>query len=130
MMTGLEPDPPAQRSWFGRFRGEEGQARVGVRVGSLEGTHPVLSLMSWVHNECVRIHPFATGNGRIAQVWANWVAMHYGLPPFVRLRPRPSGDGYARAAGAAMSGQVFAMVPAFLDMFLAYPTGGTGSKPS
>lgn len=84
----------------------------------------VLSLMSWIHNEWVRIHPFANGNGRIARVWANWVAMRYGLPPFVRLRPRPSGDSYTQAAGAAMSGQVLAMVPVFREMLLSYPAEG------
>ena len=159
MSSGLTPEPPAAVSWVGRFRGEEGQERVGVRIGVHAGTHPalvareldrferrltslverldgelpagteldaaaaetVLSLMSWVHNEWVRIHPYANGNGRIGRIWANWVALRYGLPPFVRLRPRPAGDADAEAAGAAMSGQVLAMIPVFRAMLMDYP---------
>ena len=41
-MHGLAPRPPVEPSWFGCFRGEEGQEDVGVRVGSHEGTHPAL----------------------------------------------------------------------------------------
>jgi len=51
----------------------------------------------------VRIHPFANGNGRSARLWANFIAMRYGLPPFVTLRPRPGND-YGAAAAAAMDG--------------------------
>jgi hypothetical protein len=51
----------------------------------------------------VRIHPFANGNGRTARLWANFLATRYGLPPFVRLRPRPD-DGYADAGINAMKG--------------------------
>lgn len=50
-----------------------------------------------------RIHPFANGNGRTARLWANAIAMRFGLPPFVRIRPRPGG-AYGRAAAAAMTG--------------------------
>lgn len=64
----------------------------------------VIDLCAWVHSEWVRIHPFANGNGRTARLWANCIAMRYGLPPFVRLRPRPDG-GYGAAAEAAMERQ-------------------------
>jgi hypothetical protein len=58
----------------------------------------VVDLCAWVHAEWVRIHPFANGNGRTARLWANFIAMRYGLPPFIRLRPRPNfGDGEAGA---------------------------------
>lgn len=73
----------------------------------------ILLLMSWVHSEWIRIHPFANGNGRIARLWANWVAMRYGLPPFIRLRPRPEGDTYATAAAQAMQGDYEATLPVF-----------------
>ncbi len=63
----------------------------------------VLDLCAWAHAEWVRIHPFANGNGRIARLWANSLALRYGLPPFVRLRPRP-GFGYAEAGAHAMQG--------------------------
>jgi hypothetical protein len=63
----------------------------------------VIDLCAWVHAEWVRIHPFANGNGRTARLWANSVAMRYGLPPFIRLRPRPNA-GYAEAGAMAMQG--------------------------
>jgi hypothetical protein len=66
--------------------------------------HAVLALCAALHGEWVRIHPFANGNGRTARVWANWAALRYGLPPFVRLRPRPAGLAYAAAAHASMLG--------------------------
>ncbi|MGB3051428.1 MAG: Fic family protein, partial [Polyangiales bacterium] len=64
----------------------------------------VLDVCAWAHAEWVRIHPFVNGNGRTARLWANYVAMRYGLPPFVRLRPRPNADAYARAGIEAMNG--------------------------
>jgi Fic/DOC family len=64
----------------------------------------IVDLCAWAHSEWVRIHPFANGNGRTARLWANNIAMRYGLPPFVRLRPRPH-DGYAAACAAAMVGR-------------------------
>ncbi len=61
----------------------------------------VVDLCAWVHAEWVRIHPFANGNGRTARLWANFIAMRYGLPPFIRLRPRPN-FGYGEAGAKAM----------------------------
>jgi Fic family protein len=61
----------------------------------------VVDLCAWAHAVWVRIHPFANGNGRIARLWANYLAVRYGLPPFVRLRPRPNA-GYEKAAAQAM----------------------------
>jgi hypothetical protein len=63
----------------------------------------ILDLCAWVHTEWVRIHPFANGNGRAARLCANSIAMRYGLPPFIRLRPRPN-SGYADAGAKAMQG--------------------------
>jgi hypothetical protein len=61
----------------------------------------IVDLCAWVHAEWVRIHPFANGNGRTARLWANFIAMRYGLPPFIRLRPRPN-FGYGEAGAKAM----------------------------
>ena len=61
----------------------------------------IVDLCAWAHAVWVRIHPFANGNGRIARLWANYLAVRYGLPPFVRLRPRPNA-GYEKAAVQAM----------------------------
>jgi len=63
----------------------------------------VLNVCAWAHSEWVRIHSFANDNGRIARLLANAIALRYGLPPFVRLRPRPN-HGYAHAAEASMRG--------------------------
>jgi hypothetical protein len=63
----------------------------------------IVDLCAWVHAEWVRIHPFANGNGRSARLWANSIAMRYGLPPFIRLRPRPNA-GYGEAGAKAMQG--------------------------
>ena len=64
----------------------------------------VIDVCAWAHAEWVRIHPFANGNGRSARLWANVIATRYGLPPFVRLRPRPEGTRYAITGSLAMQG--------------------------
>ena len=68
-----------------------------------DGLAAVIDLCAWTHAEWVRIHPFGNGNGRTARIWANALLMRYGLPPVVRLRPRPD-RGYGRAGAAAMKG--------------------------
>lgn len=76
----------------------------------------VIELCAWVHSEWIRIHPFANGNGRTARLWANSIAMRYGLPAFVSVRPRPLG-GYGAAADEAMTGRRQATVRLFRDMY-------------
>ena len=76
----------------------------------------VLTLCAYVHGEWVRIHPFANGNGRTARIWANWCALRYGLPPFVRLKPRPEGDLYATASAFSMRRDHQTMVAVFAEM--------------
>lgn len=75
---------------------------VGKKLNS-DQCDAVLDLCAWAHAEWVRIHPFANGNGRTARLWANFLALRYGLPPFVRLRPRPD-EGYREAGAKAMQG--------------------------
>ena len=75
----------------------------------------IVEICAWAHAEWVRIHPFANGNGRTARLWANSLAMRYGLPPFVGLRPRPEGD-YALASEKAMRGDWEPTVAAFHQM--------------
>ncbi len=67
-----------------------------------DGLAAVIDVCAWAHAEWIRIHPFANGNGRTARVWVNALLMRYGLPPVLRLRPRPD-SGYRRAARAAMT---------------------------
>jgi hypothetical protein len=77
----------------------------------------VLTLSAWAHSEWVRIHPFANGNGRTARLWVNSLAMRYGLPPFLRIRPRPD-RGYDRAASSAMQGDWRPTVALFRRMYI------------
>lgn len=63
----------------------------------------IIDVCAFAHAEWVRIHPFGNGNGRTARIWANFIAMRYGLPPFIRLRPRPD-QPYGQAGAAAMQG--------------------------
>jgi hypothetical protein len=75
----------------------------------------IIEICAWAHAEWVRIHPFANGNGRTARLWANSLAMRYGLPPFVRLRPRPDGS-YGIASQNAMLGDWSATVTLFGEL--------------
>lgn len=89
---------------------------VGARPADPVDLRAVLIAAAIAHGEWIRIHPFANGNGRTARLWANWVGLRYGLPPFVSLRPRPDGLLYAGAAAASMRGDRGPMVTALLDM--------------
>ena len=79
----------------------------------------VLDFCAWAHAEWVRIHPFANGNGRTARLWANFLATRYNLPPFVRLRPRPSA-GYGTAGAAAMHGNWKPTAAVFRQLLVEY----------
>jgi len=83
----------------------------------------VIDVCAWVHAEWVRIHPFANGNGRTARLWANSLALRYGLPPFIHLIPRPN-VGYAEASANAMRGDWEPTAKVFrrlLEDFLSAP---------
>jgi len=77
------------------------QGNVPSQPAELEA---ILTLCGQAHGEWIRIHPFANGNGRTARLWTRWLALRYGLPPFLRLMPRPIGDLYAGAAARSMDG--------------------------
>jgi hypothetical protein len=85
--------------------GPDGAMPVGRPPATPIELRSALLLAANLHGEWVRIHPFANGNGRIARLWVMWVAARYGLPPFIRLKPRPAGLPYEGAAMAAMSGR-------------------------
>ena len=70
------------------------------------------------HARWVEIHPFVNGNGRTARMWANWILVRYGLPAFVRLRPRPDLSEYEAAGRAALCrGEYEPTVAAFRAMY-------------
>ena len=94
-------------------------AQIGASLTSGKQIDDVLKLCAWTHAEWIRIHPFANGNGRTARVWANYIAMRYGLPPFVQLRPRPGPD-YEAAGAAAMEGYWGKTFLVFLRMYAEY----------
>lgn len=77
---------------------------LGVGSGSRSQAElrEVVAVAALAHGEWVRIHPFANGNGRTARVWAAFVTLRYGLPVLARLRPRPDGVPYVRAAQQSM----------------------------
>jgi hypothetical protein len=108
------------------------EAKLRLALVDLDNTIPVghepdedqrnavIDVCAWAHAEWVRIHPFANGNGRTARIWANFIALRYNLPPFVRLRPRPN-DGYSEAGFQAMRGDWMPTAAVFrrlLDIFL------------
>ena len=84
-----------------------------------------LTLCGQTHGEWIRIHPVANGNGRTARLWTRWIALRYGLPPVVRLMPRPYGDLYAGASAQSMDGDHRAITRLFHTM-LDIALSGTG----
>jgi Fic family protein len=105
----LAADVPAALERFERsvLRATEA-LDAAVPVGRSPADAPrlaaVVQLAGLAHGEWVRIHPFANGNGRTARLWVAWVAARYGLPLFLRLKPRPAATRYAVAAAASMAG--------------------------
>ena len=75
----------------------------------------IVEACAWAHAEWVRIHPFANGNGRTARLWVNSIASRYGLPPFLRLRPRPAAN-YGIASERAMLGDRAPTVTLFHEL--------------
>ena len=107
------------------------EEKLQVLVSSLDSMIPqgelpdadqlsaIFDVCAWAHSDWVRIHPFANGNGRTALLWANSIAMRYGLPPFIRLRPRPS-LGYGEAGTKAMQGDWKATAVVFRRLFNSF----------
>lgn len=87
---------------------------------SVDQAKVIVEVCAWAHAEWVRIHPFANGNGRTARLWASSLALRYGLPPFVDLRPRP-GDGYELACEKAMRGDWEPTIAVFDQLLEDFP---------
>ena len=100
------------------------------RVEDLDaaGIHAALGLAAWAHAEWVHIHPFANGNGRTARAWANFVLRRFGIPPAIKLRPRPDGN-YSAAAAASMVGDLDPTIRVFISMIREAITGSTPQTP-
>jgi fido (protein-threonine AMPylation protein) len=119
---------------------EDFEKRMQSAVAALDDHYPdgarldkdamaaVAELAGWAHAEWVRIHPFANGNGRTARMWANFLLQRFGLPPVMRLRPRPQGD-YAAAGARAMAGDWGPTATLILRMLSALrPAGSTTTQ--
>jgi Fic family protein len=78
----------------------------------------VIILCAWAHGEWVRIHPFPNGNGRTARILVNCLALRYGVPAFMRVRPRPA-SAYVWVARQAMERKWTAAIPLFIRLYEA-----------
>lgn len=124
-VLGVEATPPGQvaaelADFERRLRRVIVQLDSEIPAGSdltVDNLRAVIEVCAWAHGEWVRIHPFVNGNGRSGRLWIAYIAMRYGLPIFVRMRPRRDDD-YGAAAARAMRGDWQALVP-FLRRQLA-----------
>jgi len=93
-----------------------------VPAGTIARSRPevqaIVRLCAYAHGEWIRIHPFANGNGRTARILANWIAVRYGLPAFVRIKPRPDDALFAGAAAASMRGDHGPTEAMFAEMLI------------
>lgn len=94
----------------------DGVIPVSAQPTAVTDLYAILEVAAIAHGEWVRIHPLANGNGRIARLWVNWVAVRYGLPFFLALKPRPADLVYGAAAAASMRGDHRPMVVALLTL--------------
>jgi Fic/DOC family len=62
----------------------------------------LISFAALTHGECLRVHPFANGNGRIARLMVAFICLRYGLPMFLHIKPRPESEDYIRASRDSM----------------------------
>jgi Fic/DOC family len=75
---------------------------VGRSPTNPEDILAVISFTALAHGECLRVHPFANGNGRIARLLVAFICLRYGLPMFLHIKPRPESDDYIRASRDSM----------------------------
>jgi len=80
----------------------DGVVPVGKYPTTVDALAEVVAVVAIAHGELVRVHPFVNGNGRMARLLAAHISLRYGLPAFVRLKPRPGDVAYARAAKRSM----------------------------
>ena len=114
----LKDGNPEKMGLWARQVGEEIEAVLaGLRAVFVEldarlpiGKSPttpeeILALISFTalaHGECLRVHPFANGNGRIARLMVAFICLRYSLPMFLHIKPRPESEDYIRASRDSM----------------------------
>ncbi|MBA3587517.1 MAG: Fic family protein [Chloroflexi bacterium] len=112
--------PDALGRLIGAATAVTGALDAAIPPGTVPSRHldvaAIVRLCANAHGEWIRIHPFANGNGRTARILANWLAVRYGLPPFVRIKPRPDDFLFAGAAALSMRGQHHATEALFISL--------------
>jgi hypothetical protein len=80
----------------------DAQLPVGQPPSTADEILQVISFAALAHGECLRVHPFANGNGRIARLLVAFVCLRYAVPMFLHIKPRPEGEDYVRASRDSM----------------------------
>ena len=75
---------------------------VGKPATTPDEVLALISFAALAHGECLRVHPFANGNGRIARLLVAFICLRYGLPMFLHIKPRPESEDYIRASRDSM----------------------------
>ena len=75
---------------------------VGKSATTPDEVLALISFTALAHGECLRVHPFANGNGRIARLLVAFICLRYGLPMFLHITPRPESEDYIRASRDSM----------------------------
>ncbi len=148
-LGGRMPDgyPEKMGVWAAQVRRESDRVLAGLH-GVLEeldrrcpiGSPPrtpdqilgVVGFAALAHGEWLRVHPFVNGNGRTARLLVAYVCLRYGLPVFLRVKPRPEGHPYARASHDSMgrppdfAGEHGTATALFVHLLAEELTGGAG----
>ncbi len=75
---------------------------VAQPPGTADEILQVISFAALAHGECLRVHPFANGNGRIARLLVAFICLRYAVPMFLYIKPRPESEDYVRASRDSM----------------------------
>jgi len=75
---------------------------VGKPARTPDDVLALISFTALAHGECLRVHPFANGNGRIARLLVAFICLRYELPMFLHIKPRPESEDYIRASRDSM----------------------------
>ena len=75
---------------------------VGKPATTPDDVLALISFTALAHGECLRVHPFANGNGRIARLLVAFICLRYGLPMFLHIKPRPESEDYIHASRDSM----------------------------
>ena len=84
------------------FTDLDSRLSVGAPPRTADQILQVISFAALAHGECLRVHPFANGNGRIARLLVAFICLRYELPMFLHIKPRPESDDYIRASRDSM----------------------------